>query len=169
MLDFSGVAVFIRTSFAHEDNIRIQEIIKGRLLHVRIYPSTQQKDPGCSVDVLCAYQHAGDDERAIIGGRQQFWTSLSRSLSTMPRRDLLIVAGDFNCTPPATSGLTGTGHLAPDRFRADACDFQEIIRRTPVRDTVVFDLQAAKNAASKLRTLFCCWFHFPCEFYMHPI
>ena len=125
---FSGVAVFIRKTFAHDDCIRFNEIIKGRLLHVRIFPSVKQSNSGCSVDVLCAYQHAGDDDRTMQGGRQQFWTSLSRSVSTMPRRNMLIVAGDFNCTPPAVPGLTGNGHICPDRYRADAHEFQELLR-----------------------------------------
>ena len=117
---FSGVAIFLRRSVAPDDCIKFQEIIKGRLLHARVFPSRLKSDPGCSIDVLCAYQHAGDDEKTMAGGRQKFWTTLSRTLSTLPGRNLLVLGGDFNCTPEPSSGHVGHGHRAPAHYRADA-------------------------------------------------
>ena len=119
---------FIRRTSAYEDCVRFQEIINGWLLHVRLFPSAMKNDPGCSIDILCSYQLAGDDDKTMQGGRQKVWVSLSRILATFPQRNLLVLGGDFNRTPPPTSGHTGSGHRAPDKYRLRAPDFQDIIR-----------------------------------------
>ena len=82
---FSGVAVLIRNTIANTDCIRYQELVKGRLLHVRLFPSEKVTDPGCSVDILCLYQHLGDDQVTLQGGRQRVWVSLSRYLASLPQ------------------------------------------------------------------------------------
>ena len=127
MARFSGVAVLIRNTIAHTDCIRYQELVKGRLLHVRLFPTQKVAAPCCSVDILCLYQHAGDDHATLQGGRQKVWVSLSRCLASLPQRNLLVVGGDFNCSPHPQSGRTGPGHCPPDQYRADASELQDIV------------------------------------------
>ena len=125
---FSGVAVIIKNTVTNEDCIRFHEIIKGRLLHVRIFPSGKLNDPEFSIDVLCIYQHAADEQYCLHGGRQKVWVMLARCLAGLPRRNLLLLGGDFNCTPMPQSGHTGPGHCPPEKYRADAPELQDIIR-----------------------------------------
>ena len=77
------------------------------------FPSGMLSDPGCSIDILCIYQHAADDQHNIHGGRQKVWVTLARCLAGLPQRNLLLLGGDFNCAPPPLSGHSGPGHCPP--------------------------------------------------------
>ena len=64
----------------------------------------------------------------MAGGRHKFWITLARTLSTLPGRNLLVLGGDFNCTPEPSFGHVGHGQRAPAHYRADAREFNDIIR-----------------------------------------
>ena len=44
---------------------------------------------------------------ARIHDRKTWWTCLDRYLSTLPKRNVLLLAGDFNCSLPAAPGHVG--------------------------------------------------------------
>ena len=53
------------------------------------------------IDLLSCYQHA------IISSqekRELFWTTLGRYTASLPQRNILIVAGDFNCSATRSQG-----------------------------------------------------------------
>ena len=124
---FAGVVICIRKSLASSDQIKVNEVKLGRLLHLRVYPLEQENSHGVSLDVICAYQHATPDKNAAGGARQRFRTSLSRHLASLPRRNLLLLGGDFNCTPTGTAGLTGGGLISPVTAHVDSNDFRDVL------------------------------------------
>ena len=88
--DASGILVMISTRLARPSHIRCSSIVKGHLLHVRV----QVHDH--SIDVLGLYQHSWKPSEGRQTAREQVLASLQRALSDVPRRNLLIVCGDFN-------------------------------------------------------------------------
>ena len=117
---FAGVAVCIRKGLASADQTNVNEVRLGRLLHVRVYPAGQGQDSGVSLDVTCVYQHEWGCKAS----------SLDTSLQTFgcpARRNLLLLGGDFNCTPTGTAGLTGGGLIFSTSAHADSSDFRDIL------------------------------------------
>ena len=75
---FAGVAVCVRRNVVSEQHVKYQEVLAGRLLHVRVYPDFIQDKQDISLDILCAYQHASVDTATHVGSRQRFWTAFSK-------------------------------------------------------------------------------------------
>ena len=106
-----GVLALIRKS----DQIQVQEVSPGRLLHVRL---SHTEVP---TDVLLAYQHtwnvraqlhsggAESSEAALLTKRHELWTAIDRWITTVPFRHQLLIAGDLNCTLRPDGALVGRG------------------------------------------------------------
>ena len=81
-----GIAVLVNRKFAPDQTVRFREIQVGRLLHV-----------------VVPLQHCGgprnlkvSESQSTYDRRDKSWTLLDRLLDSLPRRNLLCVAGDFN-------------------------------------------------------------------------
>eukprot|EP00439_Symbiodinium_sp_Y106_P016762 s4559_g2.t1 len=110
---FAGVAVAIRTSLATKHTVRSLPVIPGRILHVRL--------SGCSysIDVISCYQHVINSRvtQAVNSSRREhFWTSLGRYLAALPFRNMLVVAGDFNCAARREDGIAGFAAPSPNSY-----------------------------------------------------
>ncbi|CAE7198951.1 unnamed protein product [Symbiodinium sp. CCMP2592] len=117
---FAGVAIAIRTTVAAHFTARCLPVIPGRLLHVRLSGDTY------SIDLLSCYQHviSSREQRHINASkREQFWTKLGRYTSTLPQRNLLVVAGDFNCEARRTTGTAGCSAPQANSYYFDQDDF----------------------------------------------
>ena len=117
---FAGVAVAIRTSLATKHTVRSLPVIPGRILHVRL--------SGCrySIDVISCYQHVINSRvtQAVNSSRREhFWTSLGRYLAALPFRNMLVVAGDFNCAARREDGVAGFAAPSPNSYYFDQDDF----------------------------------------------
>ena len=123
---FAGVAVCVRRSLATGQHVKYQEVLPGRLLHVRVYPDFLTDKLDVSLETLCAYQHAAIDTASHISSRQRFWTQLSRSIASLPHRNVLLLGGDFNCTPKGSAGRMGAG-LISGSAHPDSTEFRDII------------------------------------------
>ena len=97
----SGVMILIRNKFCTSDSISWHSVYDGRLLHVRLNCFVRP------VDILGSYQFADHRSDRRLQQRSGFWKSLDDYLVKLPRRNVLALAGDFNCTLSAHSGLIG--------------------------------------------------------------
>ena len=105
-----GVLVCLRATKAPVNLVRWNELVAGRAVHVRAEIKGQQ------LDILAIYQvvRAVGSVEALDGNlkrRKQVWQALDRCLSSLPRRSLILLAGDFNTAFVRTPGVIGGGVL----------------------------------------------------------
>ena len=103
---FQGVALLIRESLCHAGELHFQEVVAGRLLHVRV------QRPHHAIDLVGIYQHAHTQDSAKHNQRQRhiLWDKLGQLLHRLPQRNLLNIMGDFNCTPSFVQGSMSTAY-----------------------------------------------------------
>ena len=119
---FQGLAILVRHALVGEDELQFREYTPGRILHVRISRHDYH------IDLLNFYQHAlqSDATGANLSARQQQWDRLGELLQTLARRNMLLLFGDFNCTPIHASGHTGQA-LPRSELYPDAADFTTLL------------------------------------------
>ena len=124
----AGLAVMIDKTFCTTAQLSWQEVIPGHLLHIRI------QLPGRPLDLVCCYQHTCLRIQDNMRMREQWWNSLDCLLRNLPRRNLLLMAGDFNCSLPFLQTFTGTASFkwrsksVPGPMHPDMGRFAEIVR-----------------------------------------
>ena len=116
-----GVAVLVNRRFASDQIIRFREVQVGRLLHV-VVPL-----PRCggsrSLDVVCAYMPSKVSEsQSTYDKRDKSWTILDHLLDSLPSRNMLYMAGDFNTDLHFAPPFVGVSYSAGPRQRASARD-----------------------------------------------
>ena len=102
----AGVLILISNSLSTEGDIRWNEVVPGRLLHVRIMNTTR------CIDVLGCYQHVFNREKDHLKRRETFWNALGHQLNLLPSRNTVVVVGDFNCCLHASEGTCGSSQYA---------------------------------------------------------
>ena len=90
-----GVLVAIRSSLLGSSEVCWQEVAPGRLLRVRATLEGQHWEIfGLYQHAMTSGGHAGDG--GVFDKRQRIWSALDKSLSAVPFRGLITLAGDFN-------------------------------------------------------------------------
>ena len=109
---FQGVAVLLRESLCREGELHFQEVIVGRLLHVRLTKAQH------SIDIIGLYQHALHTEADSnnLALRHKLWNKLGLLLHNLPRRNLLLLMGDFNCTPEFVQGSMSVAYSESSKY-----------------------------------------------------
>ena len=127
-----GILVLFRSSTIMESQIGSVALIPGRLVHVRLQ-GLHYKQRAC--DILCCYNFMDDRSTARLNQRQQFWAELDASISHIPNRNSMLIAGDMNCFVGMDNPHVGTSffmwqnqhHQGPQH--RDMITFQQIIRK----------------------------------------
>ena len=110
----TGVMIMVHNSLCKAKDIRFNEILPGRVLHVRI-PGEQ-----FSMDVISFYQFVWRSKQTLTKNQEQRKAALDRlsqAVACLPQRNSLIVAGDFNTSlktdrkfvGPCTIGVSRLG------------------------------------------------------------
>ena len=90
-----GVAVLVNHRFAQAPTVRFREIQVGRLLHV-VIPLSRCSGSRC-LDMVCTYVPFKISESATVyEKREKTWALIDNTLGSLPRRNLLCLAGGFN-------------------------------------------------------------------------
>ena len=124
-----GIMILLRRTVCPAPRIGIAHVLPGRLIHLRLHFRDR------AVDLLCCYQYADDRTAMRKTQRAQFWNSLDKHLSQLPRRNQLLIAGDFNCSLHQDGRHVGTTHCTwhgqhhsgPDY--GDRSSFQQLLRK----------------------------------------
>ena len=122
------MAVFSRKSTA-AGTLRWSEIVPGRLLRIRC------ELKGMPIDVLNVYQKvrvAGSEEvtQKNIAERAYVWAQLDKWCKSVPLRNVVLVAGDFNTAfPPGFTGNSVDGGKAHRAYVAEAAEQADILAR----------------------------------------
>ena len=119
---FQGLAVLTRKAFQGTAELHHREIKAGRLMHVRLARSEYH------IDVVNFYQQAyqQDSSGANLSKRHGLWDSLNSTLQQLARRNMLLLLGDFNCTPIHAAGHTGCP-LPRAEIYPDVAEFTTIL------------------------------------------
>ena len=117
-----GLLTVVRVQFCSSASISHATVLEGRLQHVR-----------CNLDhitigLVNCYQHPNNTARFRpdpIQARMSFWNAWEDLLNKLPFRNLLVVAGDFNCTLGPTTRRHATDAQFPecDSFKTVADRF----------------------------------------------
>ena len=89
----AGVLIMVHSSLCKSQQLKFNEVIPGRILHVRV--------PGedCSLDVLSCYQHVWRSKDTLTANKESrslFLAKLNTSIKGLPLRNTLLILGDFN-------------------------------------------------------------------------
>ena len=95
----AGLLCLISKQTCRQHDISWQEVIPGRILHVRLHGVTR------SVDLINLYQHVFQPCNSEY--RPELWLTLSHLLSTFSKKNALILAGDANCSTDQRCSAVG--------------------------------------------------------------
>ena len=98
----SGVLILIAKSLCSAANLRWNELVPGRLVHVRLMMSTR------NIDILGCYQHVFTRDPTCLQKRETFWKALDSLLMQLPNRNTMALLGDMNCSLPQSQGICST-------------------------------------------------------------
>ena len=118
---FSGIMIMISKRLKPAGHIAWQSLVDGRLLHVRLRGDRP-------IDVIGVYQaHASSRVQGEpTNQRAHTFKALDDLLQTIPRRNQVIVGGDFNTTLPEiphvcpASSLRWKGAVVPNHLTDDS-------------------------------------------------
>ena len=124
----SGIMCLISRRLLRLQQIRWLDHIPGRLLHIQLQFKHR------SIDILGCYQYSNAHTKQRQLERKQWWSALDQYMQTLSRRNLTILAGDFNCSIDAMRGHVGTTNFTWKGQKRESTDhldkgtFAELIR-----------------------------------------
>ena len=118
----AGVITFVNKRIADADSICFNELVPGRLLHVRIFCKSQTWDTFNVYQVPWKRQRAESTNKA----RRPVWSALDKAVAACPLRNKLVIGGDFNTAMPLSALVTGPNFYKPNRAETDAHRFLQI-------------------------------------------
>ena len=107
-----GLLTIIRTQLCPPSAISHANVLEGRLRHTRCHLDT------ITIDLVNCYQHPNNPARNRpdpIRARDTFWHAWEDLLAKLPFRNLLITAGDYNCSLDASTCSTTQTASFPDQ------------------------------------------------------
>ena len=120
-----GVMVFLSPTF-DKKKIRWKEWSPGRVLEVRA------DWQGSRITIASVYQHAWSAAKTIQANkddRAQVLSALSKLVKQVPKRDSLVIAGDFNVSVSPVPGLIGPCVVEPQEPRPDEAHFTNLLSK----------------------------------------
>ena len=120
----SGVITMIARRVCDAEHLRFQTPKPGRILHVQITQSFQ------TFDVVNVYQFAWNHSvpvEVMISKRDHVWQKLGGLLAQLPKRNILILAGDFNTSASSMPRLVGRGIAGPETVVPDQGAFVALL------------------------------------------
>ena len=99
---YGGLLIMISTRLAKAEDIQFYAPHPAWLLHVRVPHGNTH------IDILNWYQYAIYQQDGTFDRRQKLLTQLQKTISHLPRRNLLLLGGDFNCPCEPHGSACGT-------------------------------------------------------------
>ena len=121
-----GLLTLIAKNICTEADIGWHELDPGRVLHVRLH------GPSNCTDILNVYQHVGSTKN--LEDRDRIWQILNQTIQVFPKRNQLLLGGDFNCSLPHRSAAVGQGmfnfqnHRHTGTLHADVDSFHSLLK-----------------------------------------
>ena len=106
-----GVTVLINKSLASASCLRVAEVVKGRLLKLHIPADMGNPLRRRPITLVCVYQHARAEQAVVNEKRERLWEKINHVIATVPKRHMLIAAGDWNTPLLEDAHHAGAGVL----------------------------------------------------------
>ena len=152
---FSGIMIMVSKRLKPVGNIAWQSHVDGRLLHVRLHGDGNTGER--NIDVVGVYQaHTGSNVKGEQSNiRDHTWKKLDDLIATLPRRNKLLIAGDFNTTLPVIPHVCPVSSL---RWKGTA------VRNQLTDDSHAFAQTLAQHGLVGLN----CWQHHAAPTFVGP-
>ena len=143
----NGILIMIRKTVCDASKIGVSEYIPGRLIHLRFHYRSR------AFDLLACYQYVDNRSLTNKSNRQYFWAQLHQCMCTVPNRNSVLIAGDFNCSLHQDGHHVGTSSFRwhnsrqTGRSHPDAVAFHDFLHK--------FDLTALNSWDAKAPPTFC--------------
>ena len=127
----AGLLCLVSKRLCSMDRITSRVVIPGRLVHLRLHGDQR------STDIVHVYQHVHSHDR--MSAREDFWHHLNDLLTSLPKRNFLILVGDFNTSLPHRSLMVGTGtylyknHRHSGTAHSDSDVFHQLLRQHSIQ------------------------------------
>ena len=119
----AGLLMMISTRLVKAEQLQYCVHHAGRLLHARIPHGHTH------VDIINWYQYAVNQQEGTFDRRQKLLIKLQKCLAHLPRRNSLILGGDFNCPCEQHANVCGPACIPPNpMYHADHSDHQQVWR-----------------------------------------
>ena len=116
-----GVLTAISTKLAAHSDIQFHPVCPGRVLHVRI-------NKGPPTDIINVYQYTANDHKLTPDRRHKLLQRFQSTLRSVPARNAIIMAGDFNTTCVPTEQVCGKWIMpASEAHNKDHTDLTSIL------------------------------------------
>ena len=142
----AGVLIMVHSTLCKQQEIRFNEILPGRVLHVRI--------PGksFSLDAISCYRYVWRSKENLQSNkdnRSSLLRKLGSSIRGMPQRNTLLVMGDFNMSLRSDMKYGGAEHRSLMQARAQGVQgTPPALRRTSAnRDQYLVCSQTSNSCA----------------------
>ena len=92
----AGILILVRRTLCASSLLQSNIVVPGRVIHVRV-PVAASGDK--AVDLVGVYQHAWNcqiPQAEMLAKREKILLRFSQTISNLPHRNQLVVAGDFN-------------------------------------------------------------------------
>ena len=92
----AGILILVRSTWCASSLLQSNIVVPGRVIHVRV-PVAASGDK--AVDLVGVYQHAWNcqiPQAEMLAKREKILLRFSQTISILPHRNQLVVAGDFN-------------------------------------------------------------------------
>ena len=123
-----GVLCMVSRRICQPSQLRWAEALAGRILHLQL------RLPQRNFDLIGCYQFSQNSSSARKSERKQWWNCLDQYLGNLPKRNVVLLAGDFKCHLDAMPLQVGTDHFrwqnawVRGASHEDTGIFQSIIR-----------------------------------------
>ena len=120
-----GCAILLSKQRFTPSGVRWAPIVPGHLLHARASLGTKP------VDVVCLYQHCwshNGDTASLLQRRERLWVQLDKLLGGVPRRNVLVLGGDFNVGGRMDGQVFGPGTKSARAPPPDQPLFQSLLQ-----------------------------------------
>ena len=108
----AGILALTNTQKFPGHTIHRTEVVPGRLVHIRL-----EAEP--CIDIVLVYQHAWSSSRlaarhasqqdVVLARRAELWAKLSTLISNLPKRNQLLLLGDYNTRLTTEGSIVGRG------------------------------------------------------------
>ena len=137
----AGICILVHQSLCPTGGIRYAEIIRGRLVHVRL-------EGRITLDLLAVYQHSWNTDTSVqehlLSQRHALWQALHSAIASIPRRRFICVCGDLNTGLEPSPGRVGPQQSALN----SASDQQHCQQLLEDHDLIALNTWSGKNGAT---------------------
>ena len=123
----AGVLIMVHQRLGNSQCVLRREILKGRMLHVRVLSGPT------AIDIVNKYQHVWRtqyDQEKNMECRMRVWNALRKTVAQLPLRNAVVWCGDNNLAANTCLPHVGTSILtASDKQQADEQEFYGILQQ----------------------------------------